>query len=510
MTAPDPKVDYFSSQSLRQDLKKKAVGGGLVTAAAQAIRLALGLVIVIPVLSRLLEVDDFGLLQMVVVFTGFAAMFVNAGMSTATVQREEITQQQVSNLFWIATSMGFLVAAVAASLAPLIAWIYGEQQLFWITVVLAISFVFSGLTIQHQAMLRRGMQFKALAAANLIAFVVGQGAGIAWALIYRDQPHDYWALVIAPVATAMVMMLTTWILCRWRPNLPRRHAGTRELAVFGANLTMFSFVNYFARNADNLLIGLVWGKTPLGYYERAYKLLLLPLQQIGPSFSAVVVPALSRLQGNTSSYKQAYFAAVRSLSWASIPIIGLLACTAEPFILFYMGAKWGPVVPLLQALLPAAWANCFIISSGWAFTSSGRVGQLLIWGAVHSGILLIVMLACVPFGVLTVAWGVSIAYVVLRVPGFYYCFRGTSLRLRDLVAVLWHPTLAAGFAAGVAALVRYEWFEGAPPIKEFALTAGVYVLVILSYVGILPGARSELLHLKDLTRFSAPKPQDTL
>ncbi|WP_231943675.1 lipopolysaccharide biosynthesis protein [Aeoliella mucimassa] len=500
-------------------MKSKTVRGGMSTATAQAARVVIGMA-TIPIFARLLEPEDFGLVAMVTVLTNFATMFVNSGFSTATVQRDEITHQQVSNLFWIAATLGTTVALITSGLAPLVGWMYGEPKLVAITIVLSFSFLFSGLSIQHEAMMRRGMQFHMLATTSLIAFIAGQTAGILWAWHFRGQPNAYWALVLIPVTTAATTMVTAWGLCHWRPSLPQRNAGTRELAVFGANLTAFSFVNYFARNADNLLIGLFWGKVLLGYYERAYRLLLLPLQQIAPPFGAVVIPALSRLNGDQEGYTRAYYRAINAFAWTSVPVIGWLACSADPLIYIYMGAKWEPVTPLLQALLPAAWANCIIPASGWAFTSSGRVREMLIWGTVHSVVLVIVMLACVPYGVLQIAWGVSIAYVVMRLPGFIYCFHNTPLSVRSLIRMIWYPTLIPAIAAAIAGIAHHYWLRdmsiardlawpwlgNSSAASELLATTLVFAIAGVGCLLAIPGALEEIRNIGNIARLSMKKP----
>ncbi len=263
---PTPQIDYFSSESLRQGLKEKTVRGGKVTAGGQVATLLISLAAV-PALARLLEPEDFGLLAMVAVLTNFARMFVDAGLSMATVQQEKITPQQVTNLFWIATALGALISVVVACLAPAVAWFYGEPRLTAITLALSVSFFMSGLAVQHRALLRRGMQFMAITSVGVLAAIAGQVVAIAWAWRHYGQDNDYWALVLIPIVTAGVGLIGTWLTCRWRPGWPRAKAGTRNLVVFGANMTAFSFVNYFARNLDNLLIGWWWGATPLGYYR---------------------------------------------------------------------------------------------------------------------------------------------------------------------------------------------------------------------------------------------------
>src|ERR1700693_4565183 len=97
-----------------------------------------------------------------------------------------------------------------------------------------------------------------------------------------------------------------WMACGWRPGMPARRAGIRSMVAFGGNLTVFSALNYFIRNSDNVLIGWRWGAEPLGQYASAYNLMLIPLSQINAPISSVVVPALSRLQSDPVRYRSYY------------------------------------------------------------------------------------------------------------------------------------------------------------------------------------------------------------
>ncbi len=499
MGKPRRPIDYFSGDALREGLKQKTVRGGAITAIGQMASVAISLAAV-PLLARLLNPEDFGLIAMVAVLTNFARMFVDAGLSMATVQREEITRQQVSNLFWIASGLGALIAIVVACLSPVIAWFYGEPRLVTITLAMAGSFVLAGMTVQHQALLRRGMQFGSLSVISVVSTLAGQIVGVAWAWNYFGTPYDYWALVLMPITTAAIRMGGTWLCCHWRPNRPQRGAGTRSLVAFGANLTGFNFANYFARNADKLLIGWWWGTTPLGFYDRASRLLLMPMQQIAPAFSAVVVPALCRLRSSPQQYRHAYCSAVRLLVWISIPLVGLLFCAAEPIVLLYLGPKWAEVVPLFQALVPAAWANCFINCSGWVFTSWGHVDRQLIWGIIHSLVVVVVIACCVPFGVTTVAFGVSAAYVLMRLPGFYLSFQGTPLKLRDLGEILWRPTLLALTASSASFWASGSWFAEWTLINQLFALTGLYIAIFLGAALVLPGTANEIRHLRSITQ----------
>jgi PST family polysaccharide transporter len=171
-------------------------------------------------LARLLTPVDFGLIGMAMAVIGFIAVFKDLGLSMATIQRADVSHNQVSTLFWINVGVSFVMMLFVASLAPLLAWYYKEPRVEQITLVLAGTVIFSGLIVQHQALLRRQMRFGALAMAEIMGIFTAFLSGIVAAL----AGLGYWSLVIIPVVREVVMMLGVWTFCRWRPGRPVRRS----------------------------------------------------------------------------------------------------------------------------------------------------------------------------------------------------------------------------------------------------------------------------------------------
>src|SRR6185436_20293480 len=161
---------YFNTERLRADLGARTARGGAVTFASQGFKFFAGLGATM-VLGRLLRPADYGLIGMVAVVTGFVSMFKDLGLSLATVQKEEITSEQVSTLFWVNVALSIGVGMVTAALAPAAAWFYGEPKLTAIMIVYAFGFLIGGLTIQHEALLHRQMRFVAQAGCEIFALV---------------------------------------------------------------------------------------------------------------------------------------------------------------------------------------------------------------------------------------------------------------------------------------------------------------------------------------------------
>jgi PST family polysaccharide transporter len=108
-----------------EDLKERAVRGGIAKFGAQIATLALRISYMV-VMARLLDPRDFGLVAMVLVVTGVYDLFSKAGLSSVTVQRETISDRQISGLFWINTLVGALFALLCLATAPTLVALYQE------------------------------------------------------------------------------------------------------------------------------------------------------------------------------------------------------------------------------------------------------------------------------------------------------------------------------------------------------------------------------------------------
>src|SRR6266850_498166 len=168
----------------------RSVQGSVVSVSSQGLRFVLRTGSMM-VLARLLTPEDFGLQAMVVVMTGFLALFRDAGLSAVTVQRDTVSHDQVSTLFWINVVIGVVLAVSLVLASPAIAAFYRDSRLTPICAVSALAFLFHGVSIQHYALLQRQMRFVSLAVIEIVAVAAGVAVGVGMALL----TFGYWALV---------------------------------------------------------------------------------------------------------------------------------------------------------------------------------------------------------------------------------------------------------------------------------------------------------------------------
>ncbi len=375
---------------------------------------------------------------------------------------------------------------IVAALAPLVAWFYDEPALFAVTLVVAATFIFSGLAVQHMALLKRQMRFTALAVQGVLATAVGVTLAITLAWLGAG----YWALVAMPAASALVTMILAWAFARWLPGPPRRGAGVRAMLAFGGNLTGFQFVNYFARQGDDILVGFLFGATSLGQYTVAYRLLMLPIQFVNRPISAVAIPALSRLQTTPRSYRAYYRLGIRLLASLSLPVVVVIVLNVENLIVLTLGEKWLGAVPIFWGMAPLAILGSINVVPGWAFVTLGRTGTQFQWALIRTPFIILAFVVGSQFGVVGVAVGASVGLCAGWIGGVFFAFRNTFLNGSDLVAALWRPA-AASLAATAITLIAARWYADQHAFTEVATRTLVFGISYSSFWLSLPGGISD-------------------
>ncbi|AWM29202.1 MAG: lipopolysaccharide biosynthesis protein [Sinorhizobium fredii] len=387
-----------------------ALRGGLVTGGAQVVRMVIQFVSVV-VLARLLAPEDFGLVASVSPIVAFVGLFQNLGLQQAVIQRKEIGERELNQVFWISTLVGLVCTLVVVALSPAIAAFYGDQRMTAIAIAAALPLLLGSLAALPLALMNRHLQFGKLALNDVYAAVVGL-------LVTATAAYfgmGYWSLVIGPAASAAVALLAAWWATRWMPGRPAFRID-RDIISFGANLTGFNLVNFFSRNLDNILIGKFSGPVELGYYDRAYKLLLFPLQNITQPLSRVMIPLMSRIQEDKARFRDIYMRTNWLLAAVTMPGIAALTCAAEPTVSLLFGEQWLPVAPIFAWLGVASLMQPVSSTTGWIFICQGETKTMFRWGIYSSLTTVLSFVAGLQWGAIGVAAAYAISGYVLRVP----------------------------------------------------------------------------------------------
>lgn len=501
-SATDRSTQYFDTNHLLPDIGGHTVRGGAVTILTHGLKFAVGIVAT-AILARLLTPQDYGLIGMVAVATNFVSMLKDLGLSYPTVQRAEIDFDQISTLFWVNLGMSVLLVAVMVTIAPLLAWFYGEPRLTMIAAVTALGFLIGGLAVQHEALLRRQMRFFTLSIIAFVSMLVGYVVGI----IMAWYGAGYWALVFSQLALLATSATGVITLCGWRPGLPRWTSGAKSMLTFGGHVTGYSVVNYVSKNLDNLLIGKFWGAQNLGLFSKAGQLVALPSEQIDEPLATVAVPVLSRLE-DSERYRRAYLRMLEKVMLLTMPAITLLIVSADAVVQIILGSQWTAASQIVFFLGIAAMLQPVLNTMGWLFLSQGRSREMLQWSMINAPISIASILIGLRWGPVGVAASYSLTRVIIVNPLVYWMMgRSGPVRTRDLYGRL-IPFILASVAAFLACLAFRSFVVLSSTILTIAFSGVIILGTTVAFLMLFPMGRSALLDVKYLLVLLRPlKPE---
>jgi O-antigen/teichoic acid export membrane protein len=488
-----------------KDLKEKTIRGGFARLAAQVASFILRLSSLM-ILARLLEPADFGLVGMVAAFTGVLTLLRDFGLSCATIQRSTVTEEQISNLFWINLMAGGGLALLLFVAAPEVAAFYREPRLIAVTAVLALGFLFNAAGVQHSAVLQREMRFSALALINTAAQFTGVAVAIAGAM----AGYRYWALVAMAVASPFVGTIGYWVATRWVPKLPSRGAGVRSMIHFGGTLTFNGLAVYIATNFEKVLLGRFWGANAIGIYGRAYQLVNLPTSNLNDAAGEVAFSALSRVHDDPDRLRRYFLRGYTLILGMTVPVTALCALFANDIIQVCLGPKWMAATPILRLLAPTIFVFAIANPLSWLLMSLGLVRRSLAMTLVISPILIVGYLIGLPYGPNGVAFAYSTVMLLWVFPLIAWAVHGTAVSFRDVLTTAYKP-LASGVVAGALVFAgRMAYGHLLTPLLRLIIeSTGLLVVfaLLLLFVG---GQKTIYLDLLRGLKPGTPREQESL
>ena len=458
---------------MTSNLAQSAGRGVAITIVAQIARLAIQLTSVV-VLSRLLTPTDYGLVAIVLVVIAFGETFRDFGLSSASIQAKTLSRDQRSNLFWINAGIGAVLGLIVYIGAGTISALVGSPDVKAIAEALSLAFLVNGLATQFRASLLRALRFRVMAFIDVGAALVALAA----AVVVAAAGGGFWALVTQQLGVGILVLAGCATAGRWIPGLPNRRGSIRGFLQFGLTLVGSQLIAYASSNIDTLIVGLRFGTTSLGFYNRAFQIVMTPVNQIRVPLTTVALPILYRLQATNERFNDYVAIGQLGLGYPLCLALGAASLLADPLTTVALGSQWQEAAPILRLLAISAVFQTLAYVGYWVYVSRGLGPALFKFSIVSAAIRITAILVGSQFGLVGVAAGYMIGSAINWPISIGWLSRVTTIPTRRLYLGAGRILLVVVWASCLSGLVAFVALPDLPATTTLIVGLVAYTAAV--------------------------------
>lgn len=358
------------------------------------------------VLMNQLGPEVFGLVGMTMALIALLTTVSDSGFGTSLVSDQALSGRRSGSAVVLSIGLSVVLAVVGLALTPLVVWFYSEPRLQTIWIVMALTIALSPLPAVPQALAQRAHRFALLAWLPVVVTVVSSLA----AIVVAAFRQDYWPLLVRTALGSLVATSLIWVAIRPHLERPTRE-DFREIIGFSRGLIGFDLLNAVNRNADHVIVGRFIGSGALGLYQLAYRLLTLPLAELGRIARTIAYPRLSAYAPDWERVARGLSAVMRDLTMLATPLCLGTFVAAPEVISVIFGSDWLPALVPFRILVLLGIYQTPAALMGLAYTVSRRTDRMVRWGMISTPVTIASFFAGLPWGIT----GVGVAYLVANV-----------------------------------------------------------------------------------------------
>lgn len=443
-------------------------------------------------LARLLSPEDYGLMAMVGVVLSLAGLFSDLGINGAYVQRQQITPEQRSSLFWLnlLASVGVTCLVIAAS--PLLAGFFNDARLAPLMMLSASTIFLSALSQQVRMTAEKELDFRPLAILEICAALMG----FVTAVLAAFSGWGVYSLVASGIVSALVATILAWsfVARDWRPQWHLRLVDVRSFLGFGGSSVGNGIVSQINLTIDILLGGHFLTAAQLGLYTVPRNLTLQLQFMINPIVTRVGFPMIAQVQSDIARVRTIYLKTMNMTASINAPLYVGTAFFAQEIVYIMLGNGWSRSAELLTVL--ALWGGLRSTGNpvGSLLFGMGRADLALKWNLGLSIFVVSVMWLTSQSGPEDMAWALLGIQIAFFIPGWYFLIRPLChAGLAEYSISALKPFALSGLSVAPAYMVAMH-FDG--PLIRLAI--GVTIAIPLYFAISFKGNREWVLAMMEL------------
>lgn len=373
--------------------------------------------VVTAILARLISPAAFGTVAIAMVILHFLNILADIGIGPAVVQYRDLTRKNLNDIFTLTILAGFVLSLILFFASEFISIYYNDETLHVVCQYLCIIIIFNSLNVVPNGLMRREKRFKTIALRTLF-FHFFSGVLAIWAAF---SGWGIYALLVSPTITSVGVFCVNYYNYPQRISLTIEKSSVRTISSFSIFQFLFSFCNYFSRNLDKLIVGKYFSMTQLGYYDKSYHLMMVPVHNISSVIEPVLHPVLASFQDNVSELKTKNIKLSLLIAYISFPVGLILYFCSYEIIRIVYGSNWDAAVPVFKILALSLPLQIIFSTVAPIYQAAGKTNVMFVVGLLNTCVTVCgFVIAIFYFNTIeAVAWSWDISLLINFINSYY-------------------------------------------------------------------------------------------
>lgn len=320
------------------------------------------------ILSRILTPNDYGIVAVVTVFSAFFSLLSDMGLGTGVIQNKFLTDEDTNNIFSFTVYMSVILTILFIIFSVPLSLFYGNRVYLSIGVLLSVSLFFNTLNMIPNALMMKNKRFIKVGIRTVVSTLVSYIITIIFALL----GFKYYSLVLQSISASIITFVWNFAGSGLKFRNKLKFSSLQKILGYSSFQFVYSIYTYMGRNVDSLLTGKFMGNEALGYYNKAYNLMLYPVTYLTSVISPVLHPILSEHQEDSDYIFRQYTKVFKLLSLMGVYITVYCYFASREIVLILYGSQWEKSIPCITVLSLSIWLQMTSSSCPGIYQSLGK------------------------------------------------------------------------------------------------------------------------------------------
>ncbi len=394
---------------MKDNLSKKVIKGVKWSYLTSFVKFLLNLATV-SVLAHLLKPEDFGVIALSISLINVLSAISSLGVGPTIIYNENINDKFIKTSFALTLFLGIFFFVILYFNASFFASFFKLYDFADVIKVMSISLIFININKVSYSLLRKNLKFKSIMISrNLSYFVSYTIIGVVFALL----GFGLWALVFAYIMEKILFLLINYYNFKY-PIIPIIYK--KELKLFykyGGWISVDRMLSVIANEGDYFIVSRIFGDKVLGFYERSFKLSNMIPNNLLNSLDRVLFPTLSIIKDKLEKLKTTFIHSSNLIIMIGLPISIFTLLTSPEIIIFLLGNKWSPAIPIFRIFSIFISLKMLILLINSLIKATGYVIKKTIYTAYYA-------LMVLTFSLIGSHWGIEGASLGVLLAIFIY------------------------------------------------------------------------------------------